>query len=92
MKSFYGKYRGTVAANVDPERMGRVQAIVPAVGDAMLNWAMPCIPFSALEAGASSLPPVGAPIWIEFEGGDPHRPIWTGTFWMEGQGPLPPSR
>ena len=89
MTRYYGKYRATVTANLDPLQMGRVLVSVPAVPGAELSWAMPCVPFAALEAGASSLPMVGAPIWIEFEGGDPDYPIWSGTFWAEGQGPQP---
>ncbi len=30
-KNFYGKYRGTVINNVDPEQRGRIQAMVPDV-------------------------------------------------------------
>src|SRR5215210_7097033 len=41
--ALYGKFRGTVAANEDPQRMGRVQALVPTVwGNAPGPWAMPC--------------------------------------------------
>ena len=29
--ALYGKFRGTVASNDDPQRMGRLQALVPAV-------------------------------------------------------------
>ncbi|MEG4643955.1 phage baseplate assembly protein V, partial [Paracoccus sp. APAP_BH8] len=28
-----------------------------------------------------ALPEVGDTVWIEFEAGDPMRPIWAGTFW-----------
>ena len=28
---YYGKYRGTVVNNIDPEQSGRIQAIVPDV-------------------------------------------------------------
>ena len=28
---FYGKYRGTVVQNIDPQQIGRVQVIVPDV-------------------------------------------------------------
>ena len=91
MERFYGKYRAYVTANLDPLQMGRVKISVPAVPAAQPNWAMPCIAFNALHDGASLLPPVGAPIWIEFEGGDPNYPIWCGTFWGEGEGPQPAS-
>ena len=30
------------------------------------------------------MPPIGTPVWVEFEGGDPTYPIWTGCFWRVG--------
>ena len=39
------------------------------------------------QVGFFALPPVGAKVWIEFEGGDTDYPIWTGCFWTDGQIP-----
>ena len=78
----YGKYRGTVMNNVDPEQIGRIQAIVPGVeGFIPSSWAMPCLPWGGINTGVFTVPPVGAGVWIEFEQGDPDYPIWTGCFW-----------
>ena len=45
MSQFFGKYRGSVANNIDPQMMGRLQVSVPAVlGEGSLSWAMPCVP------------------------------------------------
>ncbi len=33
------------------------------------------------------MPAVGAGVWIEFEAGDPARPIWTGGWWGKDQLP-----
>ena len=78
----YGKFRGTIAANDDPQRVGRLQALVPAVwGNTPGPWAMPCVPMAGLNAGVFAVPPVGAGVWVEFEGGDPTLPIWTGGYW-----------
>jgi hypothetical protein len=33
------------------------------------------------------IPPVGANVWVEFEGGDLDYPIWAGCFWANGQVP-----
>jgi|JI6StandDraft_1071083.scaffolds.fasta_scaffold287829_1 hypothetical protein len=80
--NFFGKYRGTVANNVDPMMMGRVQVTCPTVlGSGSLSWAMPCVPYAGSGVGWFAIPPVGASIWVEFEGGDPDYPIWTGCFW-----------
>jgi hypothetical protein len=89
--SLYGKFRGTVAANDDPQRMGRLQALVPAVwGNAPGPWAMPCVPMAGLNAGVFAVPPAGAGVWVEFEGGDPTLPIWTGGYWGSAA-EMPPS-
>ena len=85
---FHGKYRGTVANNLDPLQQGRVQVSVPAVlGDGQLSWAMPCVPYAGDGVGFFAVPPVGAHCWVEFEGGDPAYPILAGCFWGDGQAP-----
>jgi uncharacterized protein involved in type VI secretion and phage assembly len=79
---YYGKYRGTVVANVDPMQIGRIQAIVPDVSEASPNsWAMPCLPMAGINAGVFTVPPMGAGVWIEYEHGDPDHPIWVGGYW-----------
>jgi len=81
-REYYGKYRGTVVNNLDPEQRGRIQAIVPAVSNVVpTSWAMPCVPMAGKQQGAFMVPQVGAGVWIEFEGGDPDKPIWVGGFW-----------
>lgn len=85
-----GKHRGTVANNIDPMGLGRVQVEVPSVlGDGRLSWAMPCVPYAGRGVGLFMQPPVGALIWVEFEGGDPDYPIWSGCFWGPGETPEP---
>lgn len=87
-RTFFGKYRGTVAGNLDPLQQGRVQVSVPAVlGDGRLSWATPCVPYAGDKVGLFAVPPVGANVWVEFEGGDPAYPILAGCFWGAGQAP-----
>ena len=90
MPRFYGKYRGKVEANVDPAQLGRVQVSVPAVLGETRAWAMPCTAFAGPGVGLVSLPPVGANVWVEFEGGDPDYPIAAGCFWAPGEFPAVP--
>ncbi len=79
---YYGKYRGVVINNVDPMRLGRIQASVPDVGKAIpTTWAMACVPITGKGSGTYLVPQIGAGVWIEFEQGDPEFPIWTGCFW-----------
>jgi uncharacterized protein involved in type VI secretion and phage assembly len=85
---FYGKYRGVVTNNIDPQEggRGRLKLKVPDVlGDLESGWAMPCVPYAGNNVGLFLLPPVGASVWVEFEHGDSDFPIWTGCFWGEGE-------
>ncbi len=85
---FLGKYRGVVMNVTDPEGLGRIQALVPSVlGAAPTGWALPALPFAGAGHGLVLLPEVGDNVWIEFEGGDPDLPIWTGTWFASA--PLP---
>ena len=80
--TYYGKYRGTVVNNVDPMKLGRLQATVPDVsGFAPTSWAMPCVPVAGIQSGFYAVPIIGAGVWIEFEQGNPDFPIWSGCFW-----------
>jgi hypothetical protein len=92
MPQFFGKYRGKVENNIDPMQLGRVQISVPAVlGEGKMSWAMPCVPFAGSGVGFFAIPPVGANVWVEFEGGDPNYPIWSGCFWGVGEVPALPA-
>lgn len=90
--AYYGKYRGQVLNNIDPMQQGRVQVSCPAVlGDGQLSWAMPCTPYAGNQVGLFMVPPVGANVWVEFEGGDPDYPIIGGCFWGTGEVPAAPA-
>ena len=65
---FYGKYRGTVLNPVDPMRVGRIQAAVPAISLLLpTSWCMPCYPVAGKLQGISYLPQIGSGVWIEFD-------------------------
>ena len=84
-KTYFGKYRGTVFNNVDPNQTGRLMLNVPDVlGDIPSTWAEPCVPLAGPTGppmGIYFVPPVGAGVWAEFEHGDPNYPIWSGCRW-----------
>lgn len=91
-QAYYSKYRGKVENNIDPLMQGRVQISCPAVlGEGQLSWAMPCSPFAGNGVGFFMVPPVGANVWVEFEGGDPDYPIVGGCFWGTGEVPATPA-
>lgn len=90
--TYYGKYRGKVETNLDPMEQGRMQVSCAAVlGDGSMSWAMPCVPYAGSGVGLFLIPPVGANVWVEFEGGDPDYPIWSGCFWGTGEVPASPA-
>ncbi|MER7539680.1 phage baseplate assembly protein V [Streptomyces sp. NPDC097704] len=78
---YLGKYRGTVANNVDPLQMGRIQALVPDVSPSVSSWAMPCLPLAGINTGVFTVPPIGSGVWIEYEHGDADHPVWVGGYW-----------
>ena len=82
MGQFYGKYRGTVVSNVDPQNMGRLSVTVPDVSNIQTStWAMPSAALAGSQSGFYAVPPVGSNVWVEFEQGDSDYPIWSGCFW-----------
>jgi uncharacterized protein involved in type VI secretion and phage assembly len=93
-KRFYGKYRGFVVDNADPEQLGRLKVRVPSVlgEDVVTGWALPCAPYGGdMGQGFLFIPEVDAGVWVEFEEGDLEFPIWVGTFWSKpgGESELP---
>jgi len=85
-KRHYGKFRGTVVMNTDPYQQGRLMVSVP--GIVITNWATPCVPLTDLAMGVFMRPRIGANVWVEFERGDPDKPIWVGCWWGKGETPL----
>jgi hypothetical protein len=89
---YFGKYRGQVVNNLDPLLQGRVQVSCAAVlGDGQMSWAMPCSPYGGSGVGFFMIPPIGANVWVEFEGGNIDYPIWGGCFWGTGEAPADPN-
>ncbi len=79
---YFGIYRGTVVNNIDPMQLGRITVIVPDVSGVIPStWAMPCVPIAGKQMGTYMVPQIGAGVWLQFEGGDPDHPVWTGGWW-----------
>lgn len=81
----YGKYRGIVVDNQDPQKRARLKLRIPSVlADQVSDWSLPCLPYGGAEQqGLFVVPEVDSQVWVEFEEGDVHRPIWVGTFWQQ---------
>jgi uncharacterized protein involved in type VI secretion and phage assembly len=85
-RRFFGKYRGVVIDNRDPENLGRLKVKVPSVlgNEIVSGWANPCVPFGGNpNTGNFFIPENGAGVWVEFEEGDLEFPVWVGTFWSK---------
>lgn len=58
--------------------MPDVNSVIPT------TFAEACVPLAGPTGppmGVYMVPPIGAGVWIEFEHGDPDKPIWTGCRW-----------
>lgn len=91
---YYGKYKAFVRDNDDPERRGRLRLFCPQIMGTedsaayWLDWAEPCLPWigglpsldfgSPYSRGQNGNDEIG--VWVEFQGGNPDFPIWTGCF------------
>lgn len=81
---YFGKYRGRVSDNEDPQKRGRLQVIIPTLFTDQAVWALPCAPMANPDgSGFFSIPDVDANVWVEFEAGNLEFPIWSGCFWPE---------
>lgn len=82
---YFGKYRGTVINNVDPEMRGRLLVSVTDVLSLVPStWAEPCLALAGPTGppmGVYMVPPIGAGVWVEFEQGNSDYPIWSGCRW-----------
>ena len=83
---FLGKYRATVLNNIDLDKRGRLQLMIPDVlGIVPSTWAEACVPLAGptgpFSMGVYMVPPIGAGVWVEFEQGDINYPVWVGCRW-----------
>jgi hypothetical protein len=74
MTALLGIYRAVVVSSDDPIRKRRLLVEAPAVLNAGPMWAEACVPYRS-----RAIPPVGATVWLLFEGGDVNDPVWVGT-------------
>ncbi len=81
-----GPYRGVVAVADDPLNRGRLLLSVPAAGIERA-WAEACLP--PVPVALLAMPAVGATVWVQLEGGDRARPVWTGVTWDAVQSAAP---
>lgn len=85
---YFGMYRAKVTDNQDPSNLGRIKVKVPEVlGDVESGWCLPCVPYGGSGRGVFVIPEPDDGVWVEFEAGDPSKPIWMGSWWGDGEIP-----
>lgn len=85
---YYGKYRAKVVDVTDPQKRGRIRVMCPRVlGESTSSWCEPCVPVAYDYGGDFAIPKVGEFVWVEFEEGDPNKPIYTGGLWSANKSP-----
>jgi hypothetical protein len=67
----FGLYPAIVTSRPDPHM--RVQVEIPALNISG-EWAAPCVP-----VGSTAVPPPQSRIWVMFEAGNTHMPVWMGV-------------
>lgn len=88
-RKLLGKYRGTVVSTEDLLRRGRLFVkISDVLGEIPAFWAEPSTPLAGVGSGMFVRPMPNSGVWVEFEHGDPDKPVWTG-FWRGGQADMP---
>lgn len=85
---FFGKYRAKVVDIQDPEKRGRIRVLCPKVlGQYKSAWCEPCIPVAYDFGGDFALPKINEFVWVEFEEGNPNKPVYIGGLWSTNKSP-----
>lgn len=86
---FYSSYRGVVIDNKDPKNIGRILVRIPTMFDGLKVWARPksSMPGGLLYGVKWLTPRIGEIVYIEFEGGNPTKPLWGYHGWAEEEVP-----
>lgn len=76
------KYYGKYSAKVVKVNGSKIKVKCTAIyGEYESPWCTPCVPI-VKSASTLRMPKVSEKVWIEFEEGNPQKPIWVGTMTM----------
>jgi uncharacterized protein involved in type VI secretion and phage assembly len=77
-------YHGSVVANDDPLKLGRVRFRIPAIVEPRSDWAFPLATGGGGDGvGFFSVPKVGAEVAVWFKGGDEEQPFYAPAHWPQ---------
>jgi hypothetical protein len=71
---YFGLYRARVMNNEDPMGRQRLTVMIPSVLENSTTWAESCVAWPG-----QVVPAIGSLVWVQFEEGDPVRPVWMGV-------------
>jgi len=91
---YFGKYRAWVTNRSDPKELCRILLKCPAVlgTEEELGWALPSpAAGGGVNTGDVNIPQINDIVWVEFEEGDPSRPLWAPGMWTirDGENTVP---
>lgn len=81
--AYFQTFTGRVEDNNDPDKLGRLQVLVPDFADTPI-WIPPSSFPSSSSGGLFLLPDIGDVVHVRCENGDPSYPVWDFGFWLEG--------
>ena len=86
---FYSTYRGVVIDNVDDTHMNKLSLYIPSIQGGMNVVALPKLSgLGGVNYGFKLITPhIGEVVYVEFEGGDPLKPLWSPHGWANGETP-----
>lgn len=86
---FYSTYRGIVTDNVDDTHMNKLSLYIPSIQGGMNVVALPKLSgLGGVNYGFKLITPhIGEVVYVEFEGGDPLKPLWSPHGWANGETP-----
>lgn len=89
---YFGLYPAIVTDLVDPEGLGRIEVLLPWLGEGQGSevraWATLLTPYAGDNQGFEFLPEIETQVVIGFEAGNPRRPYIVGACW-NGKEKLP---
>lgn len=86
---FYSIYRGVVTNNKDDTGMNRLSLYIPSIQNGINVIALPkSTGFGSINYGIKLITPrIGEVVYVEFENGDPFKPLWSYHGWATGEIP-----
>lgn len=86
---FYSTYRAIVVDNVDDTNMNKLSLYIPSIQGGINVVALPkLVGLGGVNYGFKLITPhIGEVVYVEFEGGDPLKPLWSPHGWANGEIP-----